>query len=456
MVRDIPLSVLFTWPQPNYVDPVTRGPALIIINAVFISLCTLLLFLRLYTRIFIKRWFGSDDVFIILAYMSTVGLTINVIIANKHYYWDRHIWDVPITAFTGVLKVAFSAKLIFVYASTFTRQSLLCFYYRLVADSGIRWFGWALHLTVFLNVAAAITFTCLGIWQCNPISAYWTLSLPAGAYCIDEGKTVLGIGIVNCFIDVIVAMLPIPLVRKLQMPVQQRIGVMVLLSLGLVVVVAGVVRTYYIWKGLIASYDETWYTFPLWIAAAVEINLGVYSRGNRSYQKFRSNSKDATDPASNSTADSSTLKEMGGKLPLATRRGVKHPVITDHSVDNEHDDDETSFIPLRAGVRHRRVDDDEEEEEVTNGDEQHAAIAFNTTARLPLATPPPHSPLLITRRRSFQLVSLDRRRFSEEAAAAAAAADNHVGALDLQDLAEVLRWETSRSNASCPALKKAI
>lgn len=71
MVREIPLSVLFSFPKPNYVDPVTRGPALIIINAIFISLCTIVLFLRLYTRIFIKRWFGSDDVFIILAYVRS-------------------------------------------------------------------------------------------------------------------------------------------------------------------------------------------------------------------------------------------------------------------------------------------------------------------------------------------------------------------------------------------------
>lgn len=69
MVREIPLSVLFTWPAPNYVNPDTRGPALLVVNAVFITLCTITLFLRLYTRIFIKRWFGSDDVFIILAYV---------------------------------------------------------------------------------------------------------------------------------------------------------------------------------------------------------------------------------------------------------------------------------------------------------------------------------------------------------------------------------------------------
>lgn len=65
-----------------------------------------------------------------------------------------------------MLKVAFSAKLIFVFAATFTRQSLLCFYYRLIADAGMTWFTWALHATVFFNAAAAVTFTCLGIWLC--------------------------------------------------------------------------------------------------------------------------------------------------------------------------------------------------------------------------------------------------------------------------------------------------
>jgi hypothetical protein len=34
-------------------------------------------------------------------------------------------------------------------------------------------------------------------------------------------------------------------------------------------------RTYFIWKSLIDSYDETWFAYPLWICAAVEIDLAV-------------------------------------------------------------------------------------------------------------------------------------------------------------------------------------
>lgn len=47
--------------------------------------------------------------------------------------------------------------------------------------------------------------------------------------------------------------------------------------MGFIVTIAGIVRTWYIYKSLIAEYDLTWYAFPLWIAAAIEIDLGVVS-----------------------------------------------------------------------------------------------------------------------------------------------------------------------------------
>jgi len=87
----------------------------------------------------------------------------------------------------------------------------------------------------------------------------------------------LGGGIINCFSDLLTTMLPIPIVMRLQMPMRQRVGVCILLCLGLIVTIAGIIRTYFIWKSLIATFDEPWYAYPLWIAAAVEIDLAVVS-----------------------------------------------------------------------------------------------------------------------------------------------------------------------------------
>jgi hypothetical protein len=63
----IPNDVLLSWPTPNYDNPVTRGEALVVVNSIFITLVIIVVGLRLYTRLWIKRWFGTDDFFIALA-----------------------------------------------------------------------------------------------------------------------------------------------------------------------------------------------------------------------------------------------------------------------------------------------------------------------------------------------------------------------------------------------------
>jgi hypothetical protein len=78
------------------------------------------------------------------------------------------------------------------------------------------------------------------------------------AHCLDEGVITLLGGCVNCAIDLWVAILPIPMIMKLQMPLKRRLGVIFLLSLGFIVVIAGIVRSYFVWYSLIKSYDQTW------------------------------------------------------------------------------------------------------------------------------------------------------------------------------------------------------
>jgi len=62
------------------------------------------------------------------------------------------------------------------------------------------------------------------------------------------------------------------------MPRRQKFAVAVLFSFGIIVTFAGIVRTWYIYRSLIGEYDQTWYAYPLWIAAAIEIDLGVVSQ----------------------------------------------------------------------------------------------------------------------------------------------------------------------------------
>jgi hypothetical protein len=213
------------------------------------------------------------------------------VLANNTYGWSRHVYDIPFNKFAATLQIAMAAKIAFTVASTCTRVSLILFYYRLVNDSGKQRFRCALHISMAFTVILGVLYVILAIVQCIPVSDYWKLG--GSTKCIDEGKATLAVGIINCFADALVTVLPMPMVinvcrfegfgigrltrEQLNMPHRQRIAVIILFGLGFIVTIAGAVRTYYIYESLIVSYDETWYAYPLWIAAAVEIDLGVVS-----------------------------------------------------------------------------------------------------------------------------------------------------------------------------------
>ena len=70
-------QVVATWPKPNLIDPVRRGPELYIVNSIFFSLTTLVLMIRLYTRIFVRRWVGLDDALIITAWVRSLEFALH-------------------------------------------------------------------------------------------------------------------------------------------------------------------------------------------------------------------------------------------------------------------------------------------------------------------------------------------------------------------------------------------
>jgi len=58
-----------------------------IVNSIFLVLCTIFMSLRMYTRIWIVRTFGWDDASLLLGFIFAVGLAANVMLANNVYYW---------------------------------------------------------------------------------------------------------------------------------------------------------------------------------------------------------------------------------------------------------------------------------------------------------------------------------------------------------------------------------
>ncbi|KAL0780158.1 hypothetical protein CaCOL14_004642 [Colletotrichum acutatum] len=113
------------------------------------------------------------------------------------------------------------------------------------------------------------------LWtQCLPAWHYWDLFME-NRNCIEEWPPLAGQTITTVLTDFAVYVLPMPTLFRLRLPMMQRLILIILFSLGTVVVVAGIMRTY--WAHFVEreTYDVTWDGFELWIWTALEANLAV-------------------------------------------------------------------------------------------------------------------------------------------------------------------------------------
>jgi hypothetical protein len=62
-----PLSVILSWPPPNYTDPIGKGPQLLVVTIIFGILSVFFVVARLWSRIKVQKNAGLDDLCITLA-----------------------------------------------------------------------------------------------------------------------------------------------------------------------------------------------------------------------------------------------------------------------------------------------------------------------------------------------------------------------------------------------------
>ncbi|KKK14801.1 hypothetical protein ARAM_006380 [Aspergillus rambellii] len=273
-----PAEVLASWPEPNYINPITRGHSVLIVSIVCSALATIVTGLRIFTRVKITCTAGMDDLLIILGLLFGIAMAAVISVASFYYGWDRHMWDVPLEWLPTVSKLNLTFQILFSLSASLTKLSFLWFCKRILGAGGKGLYqAYNLALIAAMNAVAvsSVLFMGLSLFQCHPIHAYWDL-MPSSPYsCLDDGAIVFSASVINIFTDFVVTLIPMPLIWNLKLPTRQRIATMSIFALGLVVDVAGSVRTVYVWKSMIASYDTTWVGWPILLAATVEINIGL-------------------------------------------------------------------------------------------------------------------------------------------------------------------------------------
>jgi len=350
-----PKSVQETWPAPNYINPVTRGPAVVIVNTVLITLCIIIVVLRVYVRVYIKKWFGLDDVFIIFALLTTMAMGIADNIGSIEYGWDRHFWDVPPEKIEGSLQLAWIVQGTYCLGAHFTFWSLLIFYHRLNKDVGIRWFTW-LNYTLMIVVTLIFTiFFFLVLFLCYPVQAYWNVHLRATAKCLNEPNVIFIGSILKNIQEAIICTMPIPLVMRMNIPKRRKYGAAILLSIGYVILIVAVVRLYFIYK-MLHSYDGTWTQYPAFLAGSTETHTAVICSCipavrplfSKVYKRIKSNlTRSSSEDSDTEKQKVPKIRTIGSWIPKRARRA--HLSIS--ILESGHDSAEITPVKTHESVQ---------------------------------------------------------------------------------------------------------
>ena len=111
--------------------------------------------------------------------------------------------------------------IIYVWAITWTKLSILLLYLRIFTDKWARIVCWILVGILTIN---PIANTLPIIFLCSPREAIWDSNIP-GAHCIDWKALFAFAGLINIITDVIMLIIPYPVIKRLQIGRHIKLGV---------------------------------------------------------------------------------------------------------------------------------------------------------------------------------------------------------------------------------------
>ncbi|KAH7161852.1 hypothetical protein EDB81DRAFT_353670 [Dactylonectria macrodidyma] len=227
----------------------TREPVVIAVVSLLLSICTLMVGLRVWCR-HSKNQLGLDDWAAVATLMSILACG-TAIACLTRYGLGRHVWTLSPEEVVLYLRCFWVSIFFYMTSLALVKLTLLLQYYRLMSVSNMR--------TVFL---AAIVIICLWavsqifimLLSCIPLQATWDPRVHGKC-----GPNVLTLwyfnGVFNIVSDVAIFILPLPVIYKLQLPRSHKLCLVAIFCLGFFTVGVSILRM----QWLRPQEDFTWW-----------------------------------------------------------------------------------------------------------------------------------------------------------------------------------------------------
>lgn len=177
-----------------------------------------------------KRQLAPDDWVILASLVVGIPCTALNTQGLTAYGLGKDVWTLEPTTLTTFVLYFYVLEILYIALMGLTKLGLSLFYLSIFPGTGIRRLLWG---TAIFNVLFGISFLVTAIFQCTPISFYWTQYVDTSSgKCIDINMLGWVHGAVNIAVDIWMIAIPLSQVRKLELHWKKKIGVTIMFLTG--------------------------------------------------------------------------------------------------------------------------------------------------------------------------------------------------------------------------------
>jgi hypothetical protein len=127
-----------------------------------------------------------------------------------------------------MLQITFTTTLVYLPALAFAKLSFLFFYLNLDPGQGLRT---GVYLTMLVVIGSSVGIVISLLAACSPFARNFDVTV-VGGRCLNKTPLYMAIGVLNIITDIMVLVLPIPMVMGLRLAKSRKIMLILLFSVG--------------------------------------------------------------------------------------------------------------------------------------------------------------------------------------------------------------------------------
>ncbi|QPC73113.1 hypothetical protein HYE68_003865 [Fusarium pseudograminearum] len=256
--------------------PVRNGQApFIYLNDTMGIISGVFCILRYLTKIVYKVPLGLDDLFMLITMLISIAcITINTY-GLGYSGFGRDIWTLTPTQITSFGRWFYVMAILYFADQAFLKLTMIFFFLRIFPSKDVRKILWT---TMGVTITIGITYIFLAIFQCRPISYFWTKwDLEHEGKCASVNGITWSNGAVNIAMDFVILAIPISQLKKMNMGWGKKLLVGSMFSVGIFVTIMSILRLYAtVIAGMSHTNNASWEYLAMSKWSTIEINVGIW------------------------------------------------------------------------------------------------------------------------------------------------------------------------------------